>query len=431
VHRQKWQCHFSRSTATPTSAKSAIQHRLGMRYKRGTKQSILEKTMRRPKCGWEGRGQNVSRREVLEAGIAAAAALAIGKPEELFAQSPAESKSRTKSALGAGGVRAIDTHAHYYPQSFLDLIAEEGKRFKADYRMTSEGFYISSPVGSIGPLPRKFIDLKQRLADMDEQKVSMQAISLTTPMVNWADADFSLKLSRAWNNAASEAHKSYPDRLVALMILPMLYEDQAIDELKRSAQLPGMRGVYMGTNINNRDLDDPFFEPILAKIEEANLPVFLHPLQTVGGERLRPFYLSNLLGNPFDAAIAACHLIFGGVLDRHPKLQFCLPHGGGALPMLIGRVDHGAQVRAEIKPLHLPQPPSAYMQRFTYDTIVHSRPVMEFLIREVGAERIMLGSDYCFDMGYDRPVQFLEQINLPSAQRRMILGGNAAKLLKI
>jgi aminocarboxymuconate-semialdehyde decarboxylase len=379
----------------------------------------------------------VSRRQILQAGLAAAA-IAAGNPGDLFAgnqapQKPAESKLGAKrtEVFGTAGVHPIDIHAHYYPQAYLDLIAEEGKRFKADYRMTGEGFYLSSPAGSIGPLPTKFIDLKQRLADMDEQGVSVQALSLTTPMVNWADADFSLKLARAWNDAASDAHRAYPTRLVALMILPMLDPDRAIDELNRAGKLPGMRGVYMGTNIDNRDLDDPLFEPILAKIEALNLPVFLHPLQTVGGERTKPYYLSNLLGNPFDAAIAACHLIFGGVLDRHPKLQISLPHGGGALPILIGRVDHGAQVRAEIKPLRLPQPPSAYMQRFTYDTIVHSKRAMEFLIQEVGAERIMLGSDYCFDMGYDRPVQFLKQINLTTAQRKMILSGNASRVLKL
>ncbi len=384
------------------------------------------------KSGCEnGCGGDLSRREILRVGLSAAATLTTGNLGELVAQNAKDSKRSAKPALGASGVRAIDTHAHYYPQSFLDLIAQEGKRFNADYRMANDGFYISSPVGSLGPLPMKFVDLKQRLADMDAQGVSMQAMSLTTPMVNWADADFSLKLSRTWNDAASEAHKSYPDRLVALMILPMLYPDHAIDELNRAAKLPGLRGVYMGTNIDNRDLDDPLFEPILAKIEQANLPVFLHPLQTVGGDRLKPFYLSNLLGNPFDAAIAACHLIFGGVLDRHPKLQFCLPHGGGALPVLIGRIDHGAQVRAEIKALHLPQPPSAYMQRFTYDSIVHSKSVMELLLREVGVERILLGSDYCFDMGYERPVQFLEQISLSGAQRNMILGGNAARILKV
>jgi aminocarboxymuconate-semialdehyde decarboxylase len=405
-----------------------------VRYKAGEiRSAIQEMTMSAQKTsGCKG---NVSRRQILQAGLGAAV-IAAGNPTGLLAQgaiaqNKIEGKSPAKHDAASAGLRAIDIHAHYYPQSFLDLIAEEGKRFKAEYRMAGDGFYVSAPAGSIGPLPIKFIDLKRRLADMDEQGVSMQALSLTTPMVNWADADFSLKLSRTWNDAASEAHKAYPNRLVALMILPMLDPDRAIDELNRSAKLPGMRGVYMGTNINNRDLDDPLFEPIFAKIEQANLPVFLHPLQTVGGERTKPWYLSNLLGNPFDAAIAACHLIFGGVLDRHPKLQVCLPHGGGALPMLIGRIDHGAEVRAEIRPLHLPHPPSAYMQRFTYDTIVHSKPVMEFLVREVGAERILLGSDYCFDMGYDRPVRFLEQINLTNTQRKMILGGNASRMLKL
>src|ERR1700704_5574746 len=215
------------------------------------------------------------------------------------------------------------------------------------------------------------------------------------------------------------------------MTLPMLFPDRAIDELNRASKLPGMRGVYMGTNINQRDLDDPVFEPIFARIEALELPVFLHPLQVVGGPRTAPFNLSNILSFPFDTGIAACHLIFGGVLDRHPKLQVTLPHGGGVLLMLIGRIDHGARVRPEIQKLGLPQLPSKYLQRFTFDTIVHSKSVMEFVISEVGAERIMIGSDYCLDMGYERPVHFLDQVNITSAQRKMILGENAARILKL
>ena len=324
---------------------------------------------------------------------------------------------------------AIDIHAHYYPQAYLDLLAEEGKRFKADYRMTGEGFYVNTPAGSVGPLPTKFIDLRQRLAEMDEQGVSMQALSLSTPMVNWADADFALKLSKAWNDAASEAHKAYPNRLVALMILPMLDPDRAIDELNRASKLAGMRGVYMGTNVDNRDLDDPLFEPIFAKIGELNLPVFLHPLQTVGAERTKPFYLSNLLGNPFDTALAACHLIFGGVMDRHPNLQLTLPHAGGVLPALIGRLDHGWKAIPAAK--HSAQTPGAYLHRFMYDTISHSKPMMEFIISQVGVDRVMMGSDYCFAVGYDRPVEVVEELHLSSEQRKMILGGTAAKILKI
>jgi aminocarboxymuconate-semialdehyde decarboxylase len=247
-------------------------------------------------------------------------------------------------------------------------------------------------------------------------------------MLYWGDADLSTNLAKAWNDAATEAHRSYPTRLVGLLTLPMLYPDRALAELERASKLPGMRGVYLGCNIAGRDLDDPLFEPVLAHIEALDLPIFLHPVDA-GEGRLRPFFLFNLVGNPVDTAIAACHLIFGGVLDRHPKLQICLPHGGGVLPILTGRIDQGWRVRSELK--HLPQAPSAYLRRFTYDTITHSKPIMEFVIKQVGSERVMVGSDYCFTMGYDRPVQFLDEADLTSGQRQMILGGNAERILKL
>jgi aminocarboxymuconate-semialdehyde decarboxylase len=377
------------------------------------------------------RAEQLSRRNVLKAGLSAAAAVAIGQSAESLAESQAQGQSRARRAVSTEGVRSIDIHANYYPQTYLEAIAEDGKRFDCEYRMTDQGFYTKTPAGNQGPLPTKFIDLKQRIAEMDTTGVAVQAISLTTPMNYWGDAEISLQLAKTWNDGASAAHLAFPTRLVAFLTLPMLYPDHAVDELNRASKLPGMRGVYLGTNIEGRDLDDPLFEPVFARIEALDLPVFLHPLTTLGGNRTKPYYLSNLLGNPFETAVAACHLIFGGVLDRHPKLQVNLPHGGGALPILIGRLDHGWQVRSEFDHVKMPNPPSTYLQRFTYDTIVHSKSIMEFVIREVGAERVMVGSDYCFDMGVDRPLQFLEQINLPNAQRKMILGENAARILKL
>jgi aminocarboxymuconate-semialdehyde decarboxylase len=365
-------------------------------------------------------GKGISRRQVLKTGLGTVAAAAAG--QTAFARAEPTRKSNSK-------VEAIDLHAHYFPQAYLDFIADEGKRFDASYRMTDLGFVIKAPPGNTPPLPTKFIDLKQRIGDMDQQGVRVHALSLTSPMVYWGDENFSAKLTRTWNDAASAAHQEYPDRLFGFMSLPMLYPDRALDELNRASQLPGIRGVYMGTNIDGHDLDDPRFEPIFSRIEVLDLPVFLHPLKTVGGDRMSPFYLANLLGNPIDTAIAACHLIFGGVLDRHPKLRIGLPHAGGVLPILIGRIDHGWRVRPELK--HLPAAPSTYLQRFTYDTIAHSKPIMEFVIKTVGAERIVMGSDYCFDMGYERPVQFLDQIDISSTERKMILGGNARELLKL
>jgi aminocarboxymuconate-semialdehyde decarboxylase len=365
--------------------------------------------------------EGVSRRRLLQAGLATVAAVAMGSPRD---------RSAHDQTAHGSDARVIDIHAHYFPESYLDLVATNGKRFDAEYHMTDKGWFIKTPAGSNGPLPAKFIDLKARIADMDEQGMAVQAISLTAPMLYWCDADLSTKLAKAWNDAATAAHQAYPTRLISFLTLPMLYPDSALSELERASKLPGMRGVYLGTNIGGHDLDDPLFEPVLARIEALDLPIFLHPVDTMGGgDRLRPFFLSNLIGNPVDTAIAACHLIFGGVLDRHPKLQICLPHAGGVLPILVGRIDQGWKVRPELR--HLPQAPSAYLQRFTYDTITHSKSIMEFVVKQVGAERVMVGSDYCFTMGYDRPVQFLDQVDLTSAQRRMILGGNAERLLKL
>jgi aminocarboxymuconate-semialdehyde decarboxylase len=365
----------------------------------------------------------LSRRVVLQGGFAAAVSLS-GVSDALH------SEPAVPTALKKSGVRAIDIHAHYYPQAYLDLFNTEGRRFNAEFRMTEQGFYFSTADESDGPLPAKFIDLKQRLADMDAQGVAVHALSLTDPMVYWADGEVSHKLSMAWNDGAVAAHQANPDRFVVLATLPMLDPDRAIDELNRASKLPGVRGVYMGTNINNHDLDDPLFEPIFTRIEALGLPVFLHPLAPiVGGKRVDVYFMNRLVAYPFDTTIAACHLIFGGVMDRHPKLQVTLPHAGGVLPILIGRLDHGWNVIPAAKQCALT--PSAYLHRFTYDTISHSKPIMEFIISQVGVERIMMGSDYCFRVGYDRPVEVVEDLRLNSEQRKMILGDTAAKVLKI
>jgi len=367
----------------------------------------------------------ISRRTLLRGGIAAAAAGSIAGSSDSLLTEPAP-----PTALQKSGVRAIDIHAHYFPQAYFDLFNSEGQRYNTEFRMTERGFFFKTPIESNGPLPAKFIDLKQHLADMDAQGVAVQALSLTGPMVYWADGEFSHKLASTWNDAAVAAHQANPDRFVVLATLPMLDPDRAVDELNRVSKLPGVRGVYMGTNIEGRDLDDPLFEPIFTRIEALALPVFLHPLAAdLGGKRLQPYSFTNMVAFPLDTTVAACHLIFGGVLDRHPNLVIVLPHAGGVLPNLIGRLDHGWNVIPAAK--HCAQIPSAYLHRFMYDTIVHSKPTMEFIISQVGVERIMLGSDYCFPVGYDHPVENVEELHLSPEQRKMILGGTAAKILKI
>ncbi len=328
--------------------------------------------------------------------------------------------------------RAIDVHAHFYPERFLAAVETWGAPFGARVdRSDPRGPVLVAPGTPTRPLEPRFFDLPARLRSMDRQGVEVQALSLTIPMVYWADGAAGHRLARAFNDAASEAHTAHPDRFVGCATLPMQDPPRAEEELERAAALPGIRAVYLGTNVTGRELSDPAFFPIFERCQALKLPVLLHPITVIGAERLQPFYLHNLLGNPFDTAVAAAHLVFGGVLDRLPQLQVCLPHAGGALPYLAGRLQRGQRVRPEaLKAAR--RPVTAYLRRFSYDTISHNPRALRYLIDTVGADRVMLGSDFCFDMGYERPVQVVTGLRgFRQADQARILRGNAQRLLRL
>jgi aminocarboxymuconate-semialdehyde decarboxylase len=337
----------------------------------------------------------------------------------------------TRRPASAGRGPTVDIHAHFFPEAYLRAIETDGERYGVTLdRSDPKGPAIA--VGGMlgGHLRPHFHDLERRLQEMDRQRVDVHALSLTYPMTDWADADLGAHLARLTNDAMSAAHVAYPHRFVGLATLPMQDPKRAVGELDRAAALPGIRGVYLGTNINGRELSDPALRPVWDRIDRRRLPVFLHPVNVIGARRLAPYYLGNLLGNPFDTAVAACHLMFAGILDRFPKLQVCLPHAGGALPYLIGRLDKGRRMRRELA--HVRRRPSAYLRRFTYDTVSHDPHAMRYLIDRVGPDRIMVGSDYCFDIGYERPVEFVTALpGLSRAARTSILGGTAARLLRL
>jgi aminocarboxymuconate-semialdehyde decarboxylase len=279
-------------------------------------------------------------------------------------------------------------------------------------------------------IARSSVDIPERLKIMDQQGVDIEALALTTPMVNWAPPDLAVKLSRVYNDSTSAVCREHPTRFVGCVSLPLIAPERAVEELDRAVKLPGIRAVSMPTGVRGKELDDPSFLPLYRRCEQLSLPVLLHPVETLGRERTAKFYLENLLGNPYDTGLAAARLIFGGVMDMFPKLEVMLPHGGGTFPALVGRLNRGVEQRDELK--HMKKPASAYLRRFTYDTIVHDDALLMNLIRLVGADRIVLGSDFPFDMGYDRPVEVVERLTtLSAADRDQILGGTAAKLFRI
>ena len=325
----------------------------------------------------------------------------------------------------------IDVHAHYFPQSFLDLIAKHGPSHGFEYKIVDgkgpqfkHGHLLTGPVGP------KFVDLDARLEAMDEQGVEVHALSLSQPMVYWADGDLAQGISETYNDTLAQAHGRHPKRLVGLATLPMHEPALAVKEVERAARLPGMRGFYIATQIRGKDLSDASFLPVHERIEASGLPLFLHPVEVIGHQRLAAYYLTNLLGNPFESAIAAAHLIFGGVLDRFPKLVVCLPHAGGAFPWLVGRLNRGWEKRADLK--HVRHSPLEYLRRFYYDTVGYSDHVLDYLVKVIGADRVLMGSDYCFPIAYEQPVKIVaDHPGLDAEAKRKIVEANAYRLLKL
>jgi aminocarboxymuconate-semialdehyde decarboxylase len=326
-------------------------------------------------------------------------------------------------------MRTVDIHAHWYPEEWLALFAKDGAREGAALERSADRFLLRAK-HITNAFDERFVVVDERVKAMDARGIDVHALSLTAPMVYWASPPLGLALSQAFNDAASAAHRKHPQRLVGLAMVPMQAPDLAVRELERAAKLPGIKGLYLATNVNGEELDERKFWDVYARCEELGWAIFLHPVDTIGLERTKKYYLKNLCGNPYDTGVAVAHLIFGGVMDRFPGLEVNLPHAGGTFPWLIGRWDHGTKVRPELK--HMQQPPSSYLKRFTYDTIGHDDRINTNLVGLVGADRVTLGSDYCFDMGLDDPLATVKRIaGLSAEDKERICGGNALKLLRL
>jgi aminocarboxymuconate-semialdehyde decarboxylase len=330
------------------------------------------------------------------------------------------------------GGPVIDLHAHYFPEAYLRLVESDGSRDGMMFtRGVNGGFQFSSSRIYLAAPAESGASLDARLRVMDQRGVDMQVLSLTSPMVSWASPELGLRLSRAFNDGASAACGAYPKRFLFAAALPIQAPELAIEELDRASQLPGMRAVYFPTSFGgNKELDNKSLWPIYAQCEQRGWPVLLHPSETVGRDRTAPYWgLENLAGNPYDTGLAAAHLIFGGVLDAFPKLMVVLPHAGGTLPALIGRWDHGVEQRPELKDFK--KPASSYLRRFYFDIIAHNDQILTNLIHMVGADRVVLGSDFPFNMGLDEPVKVIERLKISAKEKDLILSGNAVAMLKL
>lgn len=273
--------------------------------------------------------------------------------------------------------------------------------------------------------------VEQRLRDMDKMGVDVQAISSSpAQFMYWLDPELGARTARAVNENLASIVARHPDRFVALANVPLQSADAATAELEYCIKELGFRGVEIGTNIAGREVSrglDKFW----GKVQELGVMVFMHPNGFTGGERLADHYFNNVIGNPLDTTVAVGHLVFDGVLERFPKLKIVSAHGGGYIAHYPGRMDHvwGARVDARTQ---LKKKPRQSLAKLYFDTIVFDRDQLRHLVNLWGADHILVGTDYPYDMGWYDPHGFVDGCAfLKDADRAAIKGLNAAKLLGI
>jgi aminocarboxymuconate-semialdehyde decarboxylase len=324
--------------------------------------------------------------------------------------------------------RTIDTHTHICTLETAALITKAGAKVTiTPDDAENAAFDVNGVV--YRPFPTGGFDIARRLKDMDATGVDVHVLSATpqTYLYN-VEPEIAATVAAIQNDQMAKHIAAHPDRFWGIATLPLAQPARAADELKRAMTKLGLRGAMFASNVKGINLDDPMFEPLWAAAEEIGAFMFVHPNNVAGADRLKAYYLGNLIGNPLDTTIAAASLYFGGVMDRHPKLKIMLAHGGGFTPYQAARWEHGWKVRPEPKK-NIAQQPSNIARRYFYDTILHSDKTLEAMIALVGVDHVLLGSDYPYDMAMLDCVSHVQSLNISEADKASILGGRAEVLL--
>ena len=333
--------------------------------------------------------------------------------------------------MARNGKRVIDMHGHAQIDAADRLIQ---KVFSPD----KEPF-----VGFASPLTRdvnrrqlatiwpKLTSVETKLADMDAMSIDLQVVSPSPfQCAYWTEPDLGLTIARTVNDGIA-ALVDGEERLIPLAGVPLQVPAQAADELSRCVEELGMKGVFVLTNVAGAELSQAGLDPFFARAVALDVPVFIHPHGYTEGRRLSEHYFNNVIGNPLDTTVALAHLIFDGVLERFLELKIFAAHGGGYLPAYSARMDHAYRARADCRQ-KIAKPPTTYLKRVYFDSVVFSTDQLDYLIKQYGADHVLLGTDYPYDMGETDPVGLVESVpGLSDAERQAICHDNAATLLKL
>nr|WP_211487005.1 amidohydrolase family protein [Corallococcus exiguus] len=314
---------------------------------------------------------------------------------------------RFAERFGYGGFIALDHHAPCRAR----MMRDDGKFFRE--------------------IESNCWDPKQRVVECDAHGVQVQVLS-TVPVLfsYWAKPQDGLEVARFLNDHLAGAVATAPKRFVGLGTVPLQSTDLAVKELERCVRTLGFAGVQIGSHVNDLNLSDPALFPFFQAASDLGAAVFVHPWDMMGEAKMAKYWLPWLVGMPAEVSLAICSLIFGGVMERLPKLRLAFAHGGGAFPGTLGRIQHGFEVRPDLVAVDNKVAPRDYLGRFWVDSLVHDAETLRGIVKLFGADKVALGSDYPFPLGEERPGTLIESLtDLAPSVREQLLSRNALEWL--
>ncbi|RDW20154.1 2-amino-3-carboxymuconate-6-semialdehyde decarboxylase [Oceanobacillus arenosus] len=324
----------------------------------------------------------------------------------------------------------IDFHTHVISEEFLNLAEKYGDdRWPILEKTCDCGANIMVKGKKFREITDQAWDTNTRLKDMENEGIDIQVLSpIPVTFSYWSDPEQGLELARSQNDFIASIVKEHPTKFIGLATVPLQDVDLAIQEMDRAVNELGLRGVQIGSNVNGKNLDDDALDLLFKAANDKNVPLFVHPWETMGRERMPRHNFMYMVGMPSETALAAGSIIMSGMLDKYPNLKICFAHGGGSLPYLLPRMDKGWNVWPHIRKTE--KAPSHYAKLLYYDTLVYDENNLQFMIDRFGADQIIAGSDYPFLLREAPSGEVVDKVTtLNDEEKKRIHGLNALQFL--
>jgi len=327
---------------------------------------------------------------------------------------------------------AIDIHHHYVPNSLLEEAKSHGKALGVEFTETDGQKALSFAGSPKFVLQRELSVVDERLKMMQESKLAVAALEAHTATLGYRlTGEQGESWCRVYNEGIKELVTRHPDRFVGIASVPLQDAVRAAKVLEHAVRDLKLCGGYIGTNVNGNYYNSTDFDPFWAKAQELDALIVMHPEDVAGSEKMGPYGLRLICGNPADSALSLGFMTYSGVFDRFPDLKLCVLHGGGFFPYHLGRFDQGWAVRSGPRAAQAKKPPSGYLKNIYYDDMIYRVDTIDYLRKLAGADHIMVGTDYPFRLGDWKAVEKIEALDCPDSEKELMLVGNAKRLLKL